>query len=585
MSADDNEERRQLADIQNQLQRARQAMGTAPSAMRLRKDALEKLIALVHSPYSSLKSIAAGNIKWFIKEARDLEDDAINAVYDLCEDQDPRVRKDGYRAITQVSREQKKWVKRNADSPCAGGVTLAIQSSHGLPMDKLTSRTDEPEEVEVVEQQLTEHLDMDPKVTLGVLCDQIVPPEDAVDDEDQAIRDRLRSLVLGFMVGRAKRAIVERHAGVAEKVFAEGLMKTMFKLPPADINIIVKDIVLSLPSYSRYSQHGDELLDIVLVEAKASVKSEELSPQTKTRQYLSLAAYLAIEKRVARPTNLLQFYCQNFASRIVLLKFTEEMRVFVIENFANALSSLQENAPKMATPSAEEVIHLRNNTIDACPGLFAVGIFIVIQFIGTDTTQVFTELPNAQHKPWQACKTLLQACARRKTESAWTPPGTLSPLLQKIESQAEAQEDDKDLMQEVTNLIRSLVDQPKASPKPRSSPMPPPAPISSTNNVAAKGMTTSNKLNGGVVLIKRKREDSSTSQRQPAASNQAQANHIRRSTADRERKESSQDARARSQTAPTPGSSSRSTPAAEQGPPIETQERSGRRGVGAHAFE
>lgn len=26
-----------------------------------------------------------------------------------------QVRKDGYRAITQVSREQKKWVKRNAD--------------------------------------------------------------------------------------------------------------------------------------------------------------------------------------------------------------------------------------------------------------------------------------------------------------------------------------------------------------------------------------------------------------------------------------------------------------------------------------
>lgn len=86
----------------------------------------------MHSPYSSLKSYAANNIKLFIKEFEELQDDAINAVYDLCEDQDPRVRhtplnlrvcliiplqvrKDGYRAITQVSREQKKWVKRNAD--------------------------------------------------------------------------------------------------------------------------------------------------------------------------------------------------------------------------------------------------------------------------------------------------------------------------------------------------------------------------------------------------------------------------------------------------------------------------------------
>ena len=82
---------------------------------------------------------------------------------------------------------------------------------------------DEVEEVEVVEQQLTEHLDMEPQITLGVLCDQIVPQED-YPEEDQAIRERLRMLVLGFMHGRAKRAIVERHADHAENVLCEGLL-------------------------------------------------------------------------------------------------------------------------------------------------------------------------------------------------------------------------------------------------------------------------------------------------------------------------------------------------------------------------
>lgn len=84
---------------------------------------------------------------------------------------------------------------------------------------------DEPEEVEVVEHQLTEHLDMDPRVTLGVLRDQIVPLEEPLDDEDPTIRDRLRSLVLGFMIGRAKRGIVERHAQQTESVFVESLAK------------------------------------------------------------------------------------------------------------------------------------------------------------------------------------------------------------------------------------------------------------------------------------------------------------------------------------------------------------------------
>ena len=56
------------------------------------RDTLKRLIEIVHSPYSSLKTIAAHNIKYFIKDFPELEDDAINAVYDLCEDQDQKVR-------------------------------------------------------------------------------------------------------------------------------------------------------------------------------------------------------------------------------------------------------------------------------------------------------------------------------------------------------------------------------------------------------------------------------------------------------------------------------------------------------------
>lgn len=36
--------------------------------------------------------IAAENLKYFIKDFPELEDDAINAVYDLCEDQVTKVR-------------------------------------------------------------------------------------------------------------------------------------------------------------------------------------------------------------------------------------------------------------------------------------------------------------------------------------------------------------------------------------------------------------------------------------------------------------------------------------------------------------
>lgn len=87
---------------------------------------------------------------------------------------------------------------------------------------------DEPDEVSVVKRMLSEHLDMDPAVTLGVLCDQIVPPDEPLDEEEQAIRTRLRSLVISFVTGEAKRA-VDRHTSTpgsaAEDTLVTGLLR------------------------------------------------------------------------------------------------------------------------------------------------------------------------------------------------------------------------------------------------------------------------------------------------------------------------------------------------------------------------
>ena len=77
------------------------------------------------------------NVAKFFKAFPDLEEDAINAIYDLCEDQDqnvrimlpPRfyppgadptffcfqIRIQGYNAVVQMSKEQPGWVERNVD--------------------------------------------------------------------------------------------------------------------------------------------------------------------------------------------------------------------------------------------------------------------------------------------------------------------------------------------------------------------------------------------------------------------------------------------------------------------------------------
>ncbi len=107
-----------------------------------------------------------------------------------------------------MSRAQTKWVKRNAD------VLLQLLQSgvYSLPLALIVPHVapDEPDEVTVVKQSLLEHLELDPRITLSVLCDQIMPLEASSDDEEKGIRDRLRVLVLSFLADEAKHAISRR---------------------------------------------------------------------------------------------------------------------------------------------------------------------------------------------------------------------------------------------------------------------------------------------------------------------------------------------------------------------------------------
>ncbi|KAH9170883.1 hypothetical protein EDB89DRAFT_1852992, partial [Lactarius sanguifluus] len=57
----------------------------------------------------------------------------------------------------------------------------------------------EPEEVAVVKMVLIQHLELNSKVTLGVLCDQIVPPDDPMEDEDKTLCECLEALVVVFL--------------------------------------------------------------------------------------------------------------------------------------------------------------------------------------------------------------------------------------------------------------------------------------------------------------------------------------------------------------------------------------------------
>ncbi|KAH9024750.1 hypothetical protein EDB85DRAFT_1986423, partial [Lactarius pseudohatsudake] len=80
-----------------------------------------------------------------------------------------------------MSEEQPRWLEQNVD------VLVQLLQS------------DDPEEIAVIKMALIQHLELDSKVTLGILCDQIVPPDDPMEDEDKTIHKRPEALVVAFL--------------------------------------------------------------------------------------------------------------------------------------------------------------------------------------------------------------------------------------------------------------------------------------------------------------------------------------------------------------------------------------------------
>ncbi len=101
--------------------------------------------------------------------------------------------------------------------------------------------------------------------------------------------------------------------------------------------------MLALPSFSKLSLRGEQLLETLLDEAKISSKidfphDDSRSSLPRTRCYLDLATMVAVDKQVAHPSHLLRFFCVNLLSKITLARLTEDLQVYVLSNTAELLS-------------------------------------------------------------------------------------------------------------------------------------------------------------------------------------------------------------------------------------------------------
>ncbi|KAJ7090917.1 hypothetical protein B0H15DRAFT_249294 [Mycena belliarum] len=392
-----------------------------------RQRALNKLIEVTRTPSASesLKILAAKNIPALFNDFPDQEEAAINAVYDLCEDQATIVRKAGYDAITAVSKAANKWVKRNTD------VLLQLLQS------------DEPDEVVVVKQALIAHLNLDPRVTLGVLCDQIMPATDVPADPDELyMRDRLRALVLAFLTGEARQVIVDRHAvpdSEAEHVLIDGLLTAIPKLSSADTEIVVKQLLLHLRALQSGSAQGNDLLQALIEKAQLCFKADAVGQPTlaSTRFYMDLMHYLVITKSLGSPLTLLRFYLPSLVTKTVIVRLSPDDQLHIICNMAETLA-VCEGGDKGGKDDSQLTI-LRNQSVHASPILF----------------ECLAKAGVAHERSRNACKVLLESCLRRKTSGNWILPTPFRAPLETLRAKSGQFKD-------IQDLIRSLVAQDQA---------------------------------------------------------------------------------------------------------------------------
>ncbi len=176
---------------------------------------------------------------------------------------------------------------------------------------------------------------MAPSVTLGVLFDQIVPADDSMDQEEIAIRERLRGLVLAFMTNEAKETINQNPK--LNNQFAEGLTLVRYSCHLSSsvthfirlyhdwlmtkLHHLFENTYSLCPCLVRVPPQGDLLLQAMIRKLEASdLKRSPLSPTT--RSYLSLAHHLTVDKKnfiASGPSQILLWYpdIQNNADEIV----------------------------------------------------------------------------------------------------------------------------------------------------------------------------------------------------------------------------------------------------------------------------
>ncbi|KAH9025310.1 hypothetical protein EDB85DRAFT_2292291 [Lactarius pseudohatsudake] len=232
-----------------------------------------------------------------------------------------------------MSEEQPRWLERNVDvlvqllqsGAFLRGLLLSPLYVFNVVVDGFITFADEPEEVAVIKMVLIQHLELDSKVTLGILCDQIVLLDDPMEVEDKTIRERPE-------LHGQRRGVAEQ-----EDALIDTLIKAVSTSSTADAAKIIEDILVFLPSFNDGRKCG------------AGTSCAQGGPPARA------------EPGAADLAQLLRFYCtSSLMGKMTLGRLPQDSCTFFIARLAGALAACSHRK----SPESSELASMRWQVVD-----------------------------------------------------------------------------------------------------------------------------------------------------------------------------------------------------------------------------
>ncbi|KAL7413709.1 apoptosis inhibitory protein 5-domain-containing protein [Mrakia frigida] len=197
----------------------------------IRRQAYAELISFSKSEDADVKKLVGRSIPNGFENFTSLQEEAVDAVYDLCEDVDMDVRIVGYKTFEQISRNVNAWVKRNTD--------VLIQ----------LLQVETPEELSCIRELLLKHIRISVPPALAVIIDNLCSSE-SDDKKKEILLDILEVEGRTWIKNECMEPTSTGQENEDGKLLREGLEQVLRSSPPVHLRLKTYRLLAPLPHTS-----------------------------------------------------------------------------------------------------------------------------------------------------------------------------------------------------------------------------------------------------------------------------------------------------------------------------------------------